>query len=335
MYRNVRIWRPGNFDRPFAVPADRLATKLTVCANTPMFPPPLLTRLHSRFTRERFLRKERLLSRLWSREPLRILFSPQEAWEPVIRAGFAHTRHSLEFASLSGRDFSRYDLVVPLSVPDTLVLSAQRHALAHTLIPIPDARSVHLCNDKYLLNRELGERGFSQFVPAMLDRPVVPFMLKARVAENSERCYIVHDAQTRAMHEHLIGSPDYFCQQLVMGRSEFAAHVLLAGGRVVTETTIEYVADRDAFIKMGATFHGRKIVRCAFTPLFERMLVAIGFEGLCCINYKVVDGRPMVLEINPRFGGSLSPLFFAFIRHLPTARQWALEACGGPGRSVA
>jgi predicted ATP-grasp superfamily ATP-dependent carboligase len=34
------------------------------------------------------------------------------------------------------------------------------------------------------------------------------------------------------------------------------------------------------------------------------------------VNYKVVRGLPYILEINPRFGGSLTPYFFSFIRHL-------------------
>jgi hypothetical protein len=281
----------------------------------------LLTRAHSRITRSSFLWRERVLSRLFGEQALRILFSKQDGWEPAIRGGFRHTRHQLEFGTLADRDFSLYDLVVPLSVPDTLLLASHRHALAHNPIPVPDARSVHLCNDKYLLNRALIAHGFGQFVPPMFERPVPPFVLKARVAENCEHCYIVEDARTQALHRELIASDEYFCQQVVPGTSEFAAHILVAGGRVAAQTTIEYVADREVFIKMGTTFLTRRIVRCAFTPLFERMLAAIGYEGLCCVNYKVVQGRPMLLEINPRFGGSLAPLFFAFIRHLPAARN--------------
>jgi predicted ATP-grasp superfamily ATP-dependent carboligase len=30
----------------------------------------------------------------------------------------------------------------------------------------------------------------------------------------------------------------------------------------------------------------------------------------------VLEGVPYLLEINPRFGGSLAPLFFAFMRSL-------------------
>jgi hypothetical protein len=31
----------------------------------------------------------------------------------------------------------------------------------------------------------------------------------------------------------------------------------------------------------------------------------LNFQGLCCFNYKLVDGQPVIFELNPRFGGSL------------------------------
>ena len=42
----------------------------------------------------------------------------------------------------------------------------------------------------------------------------------------------------------------------------------------------------------------------------------VGFEGLCCVNYKYRDGIPKILEINPRMGGSLARFFFSFLRRL-------------------
>ena len=35
------------------------------------------------------------------------------------------------------------------------------------------------------------------------------------------------------------------------------------------------------------------------------ILDALAYEGTCCFNYKLEGGRPMLLELNPRFGGSL------------------------------
>ena len=40
-------------------------------------------------------------------------------------------------------------------------------------------------------------------------------------------------------------------------------------------------------------------------PLCEAVLDALGFEGLGCFNLKWAGDQPMILELNPRFGGSL------------------------------
>jgi predicted ATP-grasp superfamily ATP-dependent carboligase len=56
--------------------------------------------------------------------------------------------------------------------------------------------------------------------------------------------------------------------------------------------------------------------KCSYIDIFSDLLNAIGFEGLCCIDYKVKNGIPYIFEINPRFGGSLSFYFFSFLRHL-------------------
>ncbi|MNC96669.1 hypothetical protein D3C83_141030 [compost metagenome] len=55
---------------------------------------------------------------------------------------------------------------------------------------------------------------------------------------------------------------------------------------------------------------------CPFLDSFCEILTLLKFEGLCCFNYKIKDSRPLIFEINPRFGGSLCSYFYPFIRHL-------------------
>ncbi len=74
------------------------------------------------------------------------------------------------------------------------------------------------------------------------------------------------------------------------------------------------------------------IHRCAYLDLFRIVLSAIGFQGLCCVNYKVACGQPFILEINPRFGGSLRSLFLLFHRRLKSALKDFLAF--GPGAAV-
>jgi len=118
------------------------------------------------------------------------------------------------------------------------------------------------------------------------------------------------------MHRDRITDPGYFCQELVSGPSEFATHILFVGRRIVKALNIKYEFESATPIKEQDADCLKVVHRCPHLDLFARMLRAIQFEGLCCVNYKVAQGRPMLLEINPRFGGSLAPYFFSFVRHL-------------------
>jgi hypothetical protein len=44
---------------------------------------------------------------------------------------------------------------------------------------------------------------------------------------------------------------------------------------------------------------------CIYLDLFSEILARLEFEGTACFDYKIVNGKPVIFEINPRFGGSL------------------------------
>ena len=197
-------------------------------------------------------------------------------------------------------------------------LASRREVARRNLLPVPDSRCVALCDDKLLFNRELIRLGHGSCIPALQDRPQPPYILKPRVGVNSENCHIVRNAEDEARLPDLIASPEYFIQALVFGRSEFATHMLIRDGSVVSELTIEYVAEEGVFLKGDYKFTTTRLRRCAYTSLFHRILEGLGFQGLCCFNYKVVCGQVQIFELNPRFGYSLGAYFGIFLSDLAT-----------------
>jgi predicted ATP-grasp superfamily ATP-dependent carboligase len=43
-----------------------------------------------------------------------------------------------------------------------------------------------------------------------------------------------------------------------------------------------------------------------FKDIFEDVLVKIGYQGICCFNYKLVANDMKIFEVNPRYGGSMT-----------------------------
>lgn len=264
-----------------------------------------------------YVKSEKLLALLSSRDARKILFSEKPDWVDDIRNGFRRLPHQLEFGSITEDSFQRYDIVVPLTL--TAMEEARRYSpLQKTPLPLPSVESVHLCNDKYEFNRTLIGAGFGQYIPRMARglELAPPYILKKSIGWWGTDCHIIRNRGDEKAQLDRITSPKYFCQELILGPVEFATHILFVDGRIVKALNIKYEFASDTPIK-GQNDHLLKVIhRCPYLDLFARVLQTVQFEGLCCVNYKVSKDQPFLLEINPRFGGSLAPYFFSFVRHL-------------------
>jgi predicted ATP-grasp superfamily ATP-dependent carboligase len=127
---------------------------------------------------------------------------------------------------------------------------------------------------------------------------------------------MIRDAGEEMLVLDKLNDPAFYRQKIIPGRFEFATHILFANDRVVKALNIMYEFESEYSIKGQDPDLYKVIHRCGYLDLFADVLRSIDFQGLCCVNYKVMRGRPYILEINPRFGGSLSPYFFSFIRQL-------------------
>jgi hypothetical protein len=263
-----------------------------------------------------FTRSEKLLCTLPFGERLRVMIGDMPEWQDEIRGGFRHSRHQIEFGAITPQSFAQYDLVVPMTVADLVQARRWPELLQDNAIPFPTEASFSLCDDKYEFNRWLINSGYGAYVPPMGAELAHPYILKKRIGVWGKQCRVIRDADEEATFQKQIIDPAYFCQEIIHGTQEFATHILFVKGRIAKSLNIMYEFESETPIKGQDRFLYRTIHRCPYLGLFSEVLGSIGFEGLCCVNYKVAHGHPYILEINPRFGGSLAPYFFSFLRGL-------------------
>jgi hypothetical protein len=265
-----------------------------------------------------YLKVEKLRAVASSGRAKRILFAGKPEWAEDILSGFRRLPHTVEFGPITAASYEQYDLVVPLSFP--ALEDALRHAPEKQGgIPMPSLGSVRLCDDKYEFNRSLIESGFGRYIPQMAQGLSLnpPYILKKRTGWFGAGCYIIRDERDEETQISRILDDRYFCQELIAGTTEFATHILFVGGKIVKALNIKYeFASKTPIKGQSGDLLFRAVHGCQYLDLFAEILGTIGFEGLCCVNYKIAGGRPYLLEINPRFGGSLAPYFFSFVRHL-------------------
>ncbi len=278
-----------------------------------------LKSMRARITNRLYFAQQVCKSRLSFSPAMKIIFSDDRpSWIPYIQTGFRFTRHKISFARLTRENIKGFDVVVPFTLRDLECLDRERDLVADWPIPVPGIRSVRLCNDKYRFNRALVENGFSSFVPRMghaLKLPY-PYILKKNIDESGKNSYVISGVLQEKELADRIADPEYFSQEMIVGRYEYASHILFKNGAVVCAVNIEYYFARDKPIKGKDEPICKVVCRAAYLDVFSSILLSIGFEGLCCFNYKVQDGRPLIMEINPRFGRSLSLFFFSFIQYL-------------------
>lgn len=247
---------------------------------------------------------------------MKILLSKKQEWEAAISTGFQDAAHELVFDEFSPATIGSYDLVVPLTVQDAMLLNEMRPLIAWNPLPIPTRESIELCNDKARFNRTLMANGFAHFIPQMNSALPYPYIVKKSIDEWGKNSHVIRDA----CHEQELGDvlthPDYFRQALVPGPTEYATHILFKDRQIAWALNVQYVFASETPIKGKDAILSTALCRCPYLEQFAAILRFLGFAGLCCVNYKVLDGRPFLFEINPRFGGSLCPFFPFLLRHL-------------------
>ncbi len=273
--------------------------------------------MRSGIARAFFLCEKMLQDRKHSGRSLKILFSEKPLkWQKVIRKGFRFSKHRITFDAFTAVTIGKYDLVVPLNVTDLEFLDRNRQLVLGNAIPIPSLDSVQLCDDKYLFNQTLTEKGYGKLIPKVSGPMSFPYILKKKKDAWGKNCFIIYGPEQEQQYAEHLHDENFFVQEMIAGFQEYATHILYKDGKIQCSLNIEYTFDFDLPIKGQDMKFSRAIVPCPYLDTFAGILKLIEFEGLCCFNYKVRDGQAMILEINPRFGGSLCQYFISFVRHL-------------------
>ncbi|HWD90592.1 MAG TPA: ATP-grasp domain-containing protein [Mucilaginibacter sp.] len=278
--------------------------------------PEKINQINSKVNNWGYFITELIRLKIARKEKMKILFSVKPAWEKRIRSGFGFTHHEIDFNEFTPENIKKSDLVVPLTISDLIVLNKDRSLIENNVIPIPVLDTIQLCGDKYQFYLTLKEKGFEYLLPEVGRNLPYPYILKRKSSEQGYDCYLILDAEKEKQYKDLIDSDDFFHQKVIESIHEYATHILFKNDEIQASVTLKYTWSSNTAINGQEEFISRKIVKCPHLELFSAILKSIDFQGLCCIDYKVVDGKPYIFEINPRFGGSLSMFFFAFIRHL-------------------
>lgn len=251
-------------------------------------------------------------------------------WKSLAQSVVDPAAYDIDCVNFERFDLTKTDIAVPLTLADAAVLRDRHRAQRHKFL-VPSAAVTALCHDKKMLNETLLGSRFAHLIPPIQETATRtrPYVLKRRDALSGQDIFIIGTPEEEAMHEDRLRSDRYFCQAYVDGSIEYATHMLIADGALRYHFTNQYrmaphAVKGDQGQPLGETFGIAMAPRVL--DEFTEVLRLIGFEGACCIDYKIEAGQIRLLEINPRCGFSLFRDINRFLQ--------AYSAALGAGRAV-
>jgi carbamoyl-phosphate synthase large subunit len=194
-------------------------------------------------------------------------------------------------------------LVVPLTDLDQELLADRREELKPALVLLPEAEVVAAMADKYRAHQMFVDRGIGSpdtWLPADLpEEPAFPLLVKARNGFGSR--HIFRCVNRAELDFHLVRTPVDSMVQAVCTGEEFSIDVFcdFDGNclNAIPRTMIES--------KGGESIKGMTIADPELIEIGRAVAEALPLAGPANVQcFREADGRLLVTDVNPRFGGA-------------------------------
>ena len=244
----------------------------------------------------------------WAKLRLRktVLFSKKDNWQPRIEEklnGFVPFFYELDTVNLRW-----YDIVIPLSVDAQIYLNTCSSPFVNKKALYPPEDCISICNDKSRFSEYLFQQGFKENIPRINGTISYPYLLKKRISAYGSDIIVIHNEDMEVQYKEEINSSEYQKQEYIKGQHEYSSHIIFSGGKIQFIESLRFTFKEPIFIK-GERYSPRKrrkVDHEAFCSIFEKILLSLNYEGICCFDYKVIDNRPVIFELNPRYGASMT-----------------------------
>jgi carbamoyl-phosphate synthase large subunit len=194
-------------------------------------------------------------------------------------------------------------LVVPLTDLDQRLLAAHREELEAAALLLAPEQVVAAMTDKYLAHRFLVERGIgspASWLPEELpEDPPFPVLVKAREGFGSRHIYRADGPEE--LDFHLRHTPVPSLVQALCRGEEFSIDVLCDfEGRCLNAIPRTMIASKGGESIKGMTIRDPELIELG--RIVSEALPIWGPANVQC--FREPDGRLLVTDVNPRFGGA-------------------------------
>lgn len=173
---------------------------------------------------------------------------------------------------------------------------------------IPPKDIFECFNDKIKFYNYMMENGFSESIPKIYEKITYPCILKHNKSYYGRNTHIIKSEEDMKKIPPDVKLEDYSICEIIEGKKEYATHIFALDGIIEIELTIVHHFDRSVFVHGVAKkpIMSSKIkINDNVLKIFKEIIKKSSYNGIMCIDYKIIDNIPKIFEINPRMGGSL------------------------------
>lgn len=200
-------------------------------------------------------------------------------------------------------------LIVP-TIDDELELfgrAADRFASQGVRVAVSPELTSRICNDKLATCAHLrgaGVRAAETWLPSEVPSPPrYPLFIKPRFGRGGVGAHVVHARKDLVFFSEYVETP--IVQEFLDG-PEFTIDLFCD----FDHRPLAVVPRERVVVRAGVTDRGRTVKDRSLIALAEQVAGVMPFLGAVNIQCRVVDGEPVIFEINPRFSGGI-PLTIA------------------------
>lgn len=129
-----------------------------------------------------------------------------------------------------------------------------------------------------------------------------PSIIKTILGDGGKDVYILNnDNEYNKLSIKL--QKNYIVQKYLMSEIEYVGHLFYINGILIYSIFFKIINDNIMHIRKGPS---KKYILVDFDHLeFDEIFKKIKFTGPLNINFKYIDNKIIIFEVNPRFGGSI------------------------------
>ena len=203
--------------------------------------------------------------------------------------------------------------ILPLREEDIFALS-NTHSNHVSLFPSKDA--IETCHNKARFRDFLLENGLSQFMPypisifsPHIDFPVIHKPVRGKASDGirisaNRLDILVNDVIGRIKSRSL--KKRFLIQQYIPGGNEYNLYCVCVAGELIWSVA-RYRKIKSQIFRPEIDHENDQELELTkdCMEVFRKIFKLLDFSGPACVDFTLIDGLPVIFEVNPRFGGGL------------------------------